>query len=113
MEYEELRRMFDLNNSLIEKINNFRNGRIVKYESENPEYYKVIFHAVPLNAFSNNSINLEKAKNELTYGRLIARNYIYNFLMDYIIIAKSICNFSEMELLKDVIQFPTKMSECT
>ncbi|EEE41893.1 hypothetical protein METSMIALI_00784 [Methanobrevibacter smithii DSM 2375] len=53
MEYEELRRMFDLNNSLIEKINNFRNGRIVKYESENPEYYKVIFHAVPLNAFSN------------------------------------------------------------
>lgn len=79
MEYEELRRMFDLNNSLIEKINNFRNGRIVKYESENPEYYKVIFHAVPLNAFSNNSINLEKAKNELTYGKLIARNYIYNF----------------------------------
>lgn len=79
MEYEELRRMFDLNNSLIEKINNFRNGRIVKYESENPEYYKVIFHAVPLNAFSNNSINLEKAKNELTYSRLIARNYIYNF----------------------------------
>ena len=43
MEYEELRRMFDLNNSLIEKINNLRNGRIVKYESENPEYYKVIF----------------------------------------------------------------------
>lgn len=32
----------------------------------------------------------------------------YTILMDYIIIAKSICNFSEMELLKDVIQFPIK-----
>ena len=30
--------------------------RIAKYESENQEYYKVIFHAVPLNAFSNNII---------------------------------------------------------
>lgn len=79
MEYEELKRMFDLNNSLIEKINKFRDERIVKFETENQEYYKVIFHAVPLNAFSTNSINLEKAKKELINGRLIARNYIYNF----------------------------------
>lgn len=79
MEYEELRRMFDLNNSLIEKINNFRNERIFKYESENSEFYKVIFHAFPLNAFSNNNINLEKAKRELEYGRIIGHIYKYNF----------------------------------
>ena len=79
MEYDELRRMFDLNNSLIEKINNFRDERIAKFESEKQEYYKVIFHAVPLNAFPNNTINLEKAKDELTHGRIIGRNYKYNF----------------------------------
>lgn len=79
MEYEELRRMFDLNNSLIEKINNFRDVRIAKLESENHDHYKVIFHAVPLNAFSNNIINLEKAKNELRYGKIIGRIYKYNF----------------------------------
>ena len=78
MEYEELKRMFDLNNSLIEKINNFRDNRIAKLESENRNHYKVIFHAVPLNAYSNNNINLEKAKNELN-GRIIGRDYKYNF----------------------------------
>lgn len=79
MDYEELRAMFDLNNSLIEKINKFRDERIAKFESENQEYYKVIFHAVPLNIFSNNNIDLEKVKNELTYGRIIGHHYKYNF----------------------------------
>ena len=78
MEYEELRRMFDLNNSLIEKINNFRDNRISKLESKNQENYKVIFHAVPLNAYSNNNINLEKVKKELK-GRIIGCDYKYNF----------------------------------
>ena len=79
MDYDELRRMFDLNNSLIEKINNFRDERLVKIESEKQETYKVIYHAVPLNAFSNNPINLERAKKELIYGRIIGGNYKYNF----------------------------------
>ena len=79
MDYEELRRMFDLNNSLIEKINKFRDERVDKFESENQEKYKVIFHAVPLNAFSNNYINLEKAKNKLETGEIIGGFYKPNF----------------------------------
>lgn len=79
MDYDELRRMFDLNNSLIEKINNFRDERIAKFESENQEKYKIIFHAVPLNAFSNNPVNLEKAQKELENGSIIGGFYKPNF----------------------------------
>lgn len=79
MDYDELRRMFDLNNSLIEKINNFRDERIAKFESENQEKYKAIFHAVPLNAFSNNQVDLEKAQKELETGTIIGGFYKPNF----------------------------------
>lgn len=79
MEFEELRRMFDLNNSLIKRINEFRDERVREFESQNPELYKVIFHAVPLNVFSNNIMNLDHVKQELRTGHFIAGAYNYNF----------------------------------
>ena len=79
MEYEELRIMFDLNNSLIEKVNNFRDERVNKFESEEQSLYKIIFHSIPLNSFSNTSINLQKAETELRTGHSIGGVYRYNF----------------------------------
>ena len=79
MEFDELKNMFDLNNSLVDKINNFRDERLSKFESENQDLYKAIFHAVPLNAFSLNSINLNKAEYELRYYQTIGGAYSYNF----------------------------------
>lgn len=79
MDYDELRQMFDLNNRLIENINNFRDERIVNFESENQEKFKVIFHAIPLNAFSNNQIDLEKAQKKLEIREIIGGFYKPNF----------------------------------
>lgn len=79
MEYDELRKMFDLNNSLIEKINNFRDKRVVKFKTENQVVYSIIFHSIPINAFTNTQIDIEKAKKELENGEIIGGYYKPNF----------------------------------
>ena len=79
MDYDELRRMFDLNNSLIEKINKFRDERIAKFESQEHRLYKIIFHAIPLNSFTTTNINLQKANFELGSKGIIGGAYRYNF----------------------------------
>lgn len=78
-EYDELRRMFDLNNSLIEKVNEFRDKKVAKFESENQEAYSIIFHSIPINAFTNTQIDIEKAKKELKMGKIIGGHYEPNF----------------------------------
>lgn len=78
-EYDELRRMFNLNNSLVEKINDFRNKRVAKFESDHQEAYSILFHAVPITAFTNPQIDIEKAKKELETSRIIGGYYKPNF----------------------------------
>ena len=65
MEFEEIKDMFDLNNSLQEKVNNYRNERVSFLSSKNKDKYKVIFHAIPFDAFSINQIDFKKARNVL------------------------------------------------
>lgn len=65
MEFEEIKTMFDLNNSLLEKINNYRNERVSFWSSKNRDKYKVMFHAIPFDSFSINQIDFKKAKTVL------------------------------------------------
>lgn len=65
MEFEEIKTMFDLNNSLHEKINYYRDKRISYWSSKTNDKYKVIFHAIPFDAFSKAQIDFKKARNVL------------------------------------------------
>ena len=64
--------MFDLNNSLLEKINDYRDKRVSFWSSKNRDKYKVMFHAIPFDAFSINQIDFKKARTvlnkEFLYG---------------------------------------------
>lgn len=72
MEFEEIKSMFDLNNSLLEKINDYRDKRVSFWSSKNRDKYKVMFHAIPFDAFSINQIDFKKARTvlnkEFLYG---------------------------------------------
>ena len=70
MEFEEIKDMFDLNNNLLDKINNYRNERVSFWSSKNKDKYKVIFHAIPFDAFSINHIDFKKARRVLNKGFL-------------------------------------------
>lgn len=65
MEFEEIKDMFDLNSSLLEKVNNYRNDRVSFWSSKNKDKYKVIFHAIPFDSFSINQIDFKKARTVL------------------------------------------------
>ena len=94
MEFNELREMFDMNNKLTEIINDFRCKRILKYSSEDTNHYKVIFHSIPLNSFSNIQINLEDAKVYLINNRVSSYSeWNYNFEGIY---QSSLDNFEQM-----------------
>lgn len=78
MEFEEIKAMFDLNNSLLEKINNYRDERVSFWCSKNKDKYKVMFHAIPFDAFSINQIDFRKAKTVLN------KEFLYGyFLSDF------------------------------
>ncbi len=53
------------NQSLLEKVNNYRNKRVSFLCSKNRDKYKVIFHAIPFDSFSINQIDFKKAKTVL------------------------------------------------
>lgn len=94
MEFNELREMFDMNNKLTEIINDFRCKSILKYSSEDTNHYKVIFHSIPLNSFSNIQINLEDAKVYLINNRVSSYSeWNYNFEGIY---QSSLDNFEQM-----------------
>lgn len=65
MEFEEIKTMFDLNNSLLEKINDYRDKRVSLWSSKNKNKYKVMFHAIPFDAISINQIDFKKARTVL------------------------------------------------
>ena len=73
MEFEEIRTMFDLTNSLQEKINDYRNERVAIFSSKNTDKYKVLFHAIPFDAFSKSQIDFKKAK------KVINKNFLYGY----------------------------------
>ena len=62
------------------RINDFRCRRVLKYSSEDVNHYKVIYHSIPLNSFSNLQINLEDAKDYLINNRVSSYpEWNYNF----------------------------------
>lgn len=94
MEFNELKEMFDMNNKLTERINDFRCQCVLKYSSEDTNHYKVIFHSIPLNSFSNIQINLEDAKKYLIENRVLpSPEWNYNFEGIY---QSSLDNFGQM-----------------
>ena len=76
MEFNEIKEMFDMNNKLTERINEFRCNRVLKYSAEDTNHYKVIYHSIPLNSFSNIQINLEDAKKHLIDYQVLSPNGI-------------------------------------
>lgn len=79
MEFNEIKEMFDMNNKLTERINEFRCNRVLKYSAEDTNNYKVIYHSIPLNSFSNIQINLEDAKKHLIDYQVLSPEWNYNF----------------------------------
>lgn len=79
MEFNELKEMFDMNNKLTERINDFRYKHVLKYSSEDTNHYKVIYHLIPSNSFNNIQINLEDAKEYLMTNRVMSPEWNYNF----------------------------------
>lgn len=61
--FTDLKLILDINMQLQETINNYRDERVQKFASENEDKYNIIFHAIPIDAFSKSRINFKKARN--------------------------------------------------
>lgn len=66
LELNELRDLFNLKDKLTEQIKNFRDKRISNVYYTLKGSYKVLFHSIPLTAFSEQNININNAKTELS-----------------------------------------------
>lgn len=79
MNFDEITNIFDIDKNLMEKIDEFKDERISKAISSAGEKYSVIFHAIPLNAFSKLPISLYKMNDELRKHSFFTGLYSYNF----------------------------------
>lgn len=51
MEFDKVETIFDIDKKLLEKIDEFKNERILKHTNDEGKY-NVIFHSIPRDAFS-------------------------------------------------------------
>lgn len=99
MEFDKVETIFDIDKNLLEKIDEFKNERILKHTNDEGKY-NIIFHSIPLDAFSKFPMALEEFRIEFGKHPLFQRSYAYNF-KDYIMIMKkNLFKFSVMEFLK-------------
>lgn len=70
--------IFDVDKEVMEKIEDFKSERILKH-SQNEDKYKLIFHSIPLDAFSKFPMPLNDFKIELGEHPFFQRSYFYNF----------------------------------
>lgn len=54
--------ILDVKKDLQEKINDYRDNRVQKFTSKNKDKYKVLFHAIPLDAFLKSRIDFKKVR---------------------------------------------------
>lgn len=71
MEFQEIETMFNSKNTVMDKINEFRDKRINKFASENKDKFRLILHVIPLDSFFKDYININEAADILsqTYRR--------------------------------------------
>lgn len=78
MELKKVKTIFDIDKKLLEKIDEFKNERIIKYNNDKHEY-KVIFHSIPLDAFSKFPMPLDNFRAKFGKHHFFQRRYAYNF----------------------------------
>lgn len=54
--------ILDVKRDLQENINDYRNSRVQKFASKNKDKYKVLFHAIPLDAFLKSRIDFKEVR---------------------------------------------------
>lgn len=79
MNFNEINNIFDIDKDLMEKIDEFKDERIAKATSSAGEKYSVVFHAIPLNAFSKLPISMYEMSEELRKHSFFSGLYSYNF----------------------------------
>ena len=102
LEIEELRNIFNLSGTLMEKIEEFRSKRIFNFYSQNSGSFKVLFHAIPLTAFSEQQHDLIKAQEHLINVSYINGIYKPNFEGIYSISAKTFTQLYRNGILERV-----------
>lgn len=75
----DLKLIFDVNMQLREKINNYRDERVQKFASENEDKYKIIFHAIPIDAFLRTRIDTAKVRSAFRYKKFFAGHFSHDF----------------------------------
>ena len=78
MEFDKVETIFDIDKNLLEKIDEFKNERILKHTNDEGKY-NIIFHSIPLDAFSKFPMALEEFRIEFGKHPLFQRSYAYNF----------------------------------
>ena len=63
MEFDKVETIFDIDKNLLEKIDEFKNERILKHTNDEGKY-NIIFHSIPLDAFSKFPMALEEFRIE-------------------------------------------------
>ena len=79
MNFNEINNIFDIDKDLMEKVVEFKDERIFKATSSAGEKYSVVFHAIPLNAFSKLPISMYEMSEELRKHSFFLGFYSYNF----------------------------------
>lgn len=79
MNFNEINNIFDIDKDLMKKIDEFKDERISKATSSAGEKYSVVFHAIPLNAFSKLPISMYGMSDELRKHSFFSGLYSYNF----------------------------------
>ena len=79
MNFDEINNIFNIDKDLMEKIDEFKDERIFKATSSAGEKYSVVFHAIPLNAFSKPPISMYEMGDELRKHSFFTGFYSYNF----------------------------------
>lgn len=79
MNFDEINNIFDINKDLMEKVVEFKDERISKATLSTGEKYSVVFHAIPLNAFSKLPISMYEMSEELRKHSFFLGLYSYNF----------------------------------
>ena len=75
----DLKLIFDVNMQLREKINNYRDERVQKFASENEDKYKIIFHAIPIDAFLRTRIDTAKVRSAFRYKKFFTGHFSHDF----------------------------------
>ena len=80
LEINEIEKMFTSKNTLQEKIEEFKDERIFSISSDYKDKgFKIIFHAIPLESFSDTDFDLNSVKNDLLNLESFGGIYVPNF----------------------------------